>query len=252
MRPGLDLVAVATPLKPLMLETDFEGRTIRRLLRQGDIYLQPPLRTLELRLGVTDIIVVFVPTPVVRAIADSMMPGSGVQIAFRHVPRARDTLLSSLVIELCSEIDSESPTGTLYRELLSACLLARIVKRYGLRAIDVSRWGKIGEDARIARTLAFVESKLTRKLRLADVARHVGVSQAHLTELFKAATGKTVWAHVRRRRLELARGLLSRSSLSVAEVADKIGYESAPRFSQAFKATFGVSPAAYRSARGSP
>jgi AraC-like DNA-binding protein len=52
--------------------------------------------------------------------------------------------------------------------------------------------------------------------------------------------------YVRRRRLQLARELLTTTSLSIGEVAERSGYDDQFHFSRAFKQAHGVNPSAYR------
>jgi len=245
-RPAADLIAITAPLRPTTIETRIKGNIVRRVLRRGDICLHPPMIEMEIRLGRTDMIAAFVAAAVLRTMAEAMERGASSKLAFRIIHKTRDTLLSALALELRNEIDLGAPAGERYRRMLSDVFVARIVRRYGLGSAETAAWGTAGQDARIRRALAFIDDRLTRDFGVAEVARHVGVSPAYLTEIFKAATGETIWALVRRRRLEYARDLLARTKLSVATVAEKAGYKSTPRFTQAFKAAFALPPGAYR------
>ena len=246
IRPAADLIAMVTPLRSLVIETRIKGRTVRRTLRHGDICLQPPMIELEMRLGATDMIAAFVPSPIIRATAEAMNPVGDPDLAFRLIHKARDAVLSSLAVELCNEINLGLPSGRHYRELLGNTLVARLVKRYGVRPTETISWGATGDEARIRRTLAFINDRLTKDIDLAVIARHVGVSPSHLANLFKSATGEPVWAYVRRRRLQRARDIMLRTQLNVADIAERVGYASTPRFTEAFKSLFGLSPGEYR------
>lgn len=246
-RPAIDVLSLWTPLKPMLIETRRPGgRAIRRTLRSGDICLYPPMIELDVRLAAADMIVADAATTVVIATAKAMNFKSAADLEFRLVHRAHDTLLSSLAVELCNEQEQGAPSGGRYAELLAALFLSCTVKRYAARPTEAFPWGITGSEGRIHRALAFIDKRLTRNLEVSDVARHVGVSPTHLRAVFKSATGETIGAYVRRRRLERARALLSRTTLSVADVAEKVGYASTPQFTHAFKAAFVVPPGTYR------
>jgi len=49
--------------------------------------------------------------------------------------------------------------------------------------------------------------------------------------------------------MQVASDLLHRESLSIGEVAARVGYESEPAFSKAFKRATGVAPGAFRRQR---
>jgi AraC family transcriptional activator of mtrCDE len=50
--------------------------------------------------------------------------------------------------------------------------------------------------------------------------------------------------------MRVASGLLSRGKLAVGEVAERVGYQSEAAFGKVFAKHEGMSPAAYRRARG--
>lgn len=82
-----------------------------------------------------------------------------------------------------------------------------------------------------------------------ELAEHLYVSRSKLCATFKAETGESVGAYVRRRRTERAEDMLADASLSVAQVAARLGYPQQAAFAQAFKQATGLSPTAWRAAR---
>jgi AraC family transcriptional regulator len=217
------------------------------MLRHGDICLQPPMIELEMQFRPSDMIAAFVPYAIIGAAAEAMQPGSRCRLAFRLIHRTRDTLLSSLAIELCNEMSLGSPSGRKYCEHLRNALVARLVKRYGLQPTESLSWGATGEEARIRRACEFIEERMMKNIGVAAIARYVGVSRSHLSELFKSSTGESVWTYVRRRRLQRAGELLLRTQLTIAEISERVGYASPPQFAAAFKSVCGLPPGAYRS-----
>lgn len=83
-------------------------------------------------------------------------------------------------------------------------------------------------------------------LRLGQVAREVGLSARHLSEVFHRATGTTFVAYLARIRVEHAQQLLRRSSLRVSEVAERAGFRSLSQFNRTFQRLAGQPPRAYR------
>ncbi len=100
--------------------------------------------------------------------------------------------------------------------------------------------------AAVATAIAYVESNLAGPLAVPDIARIAGVSHNHLTRLFRAETGGTVVAHIRRRRLERARHLLRESTLSIPTVAASVGIGDLQAFNKACRRELGASPRAVR------
>jgi AraC family transcriptional regulator len=110
-----------------------------------------------------------------------------------------------------------------------------------------------GPHPAITAAIAHIESRLADPLTVPGVARAAGVSHNHLTRLFRAATGDTVVAYIRRRRLARARHLLRESTLSIAAIAAQVGIPDLQAFNKACRRELGASPRAVRSsgARGS-
>ncbi len=89
---------------------------------------------------------------------------------------------------------------------------------------------------------------------LADIAEAAGCTPKHLCRVFAASVGHSPAHTGTLLRLQLATALLTRSNLSVKEIALKCGFEDPLYFSRCFKKTFGRPPSAVRSdlARGIP
>jgi len=98
----------------------------------------------------------------------------------------------------------------------------------------------------VATAIAHIESHLAGPLTVPDIAQTAGVSHNHLTRLFRAETGDTVVAHIRRRRMERARHLLRESTLSIPTVAASVGIGDLQAFNKACRRELGASPRAVR------
>ena len=72
------------------------------------------------------------------------------------------------------------------------------------------------------------------------------LSKFHFLRLFRDAYRETPLRYLRRRRLEAARSLLTRTDLSVTDICLRVGYESLGSFSTLFRRQVGVSPALFR------
>ncbi|MGZ3144869.1 helix-turn-helix domain-containing protein [Lentzea chajnantorensis] len=94
--------------------------------------------------------------------------------------------------------------------------------------------------------VAHVEAHLAGTLSVAGIARVAGVSHNHLTRLFRARTGQTVVAYVRRRRAERARHLLTASTLSVTAVAAAVGIPDLQAFNKVCRRELGAAPTRLR------
>ena len=84
---------------------------------------------------------------------------------------------------------------------------------------------------------------------LQELADAVRVSPSHLSRLYKQRTGENFLELLTRRRVEEAQQLLSATTLPIAEVASRSGFEDPRYFSQVFRRLTGQSPSSWRSAQ---
>lgn len=88
-----------------------------------------------------------------------------------------------------------------------------------------------------------------RSLTVAEMADAIGLSESWFSHLFKNATGTTPLQWQLRQRVDLAQGLLCGSGLSVAEIADRLGFTDQAHLTRVFRQVTGATPAAWRRAR---
>jgi AraC family transcriptional regulator len=101
-------------------------------------------------------------------------------------------------------------------------------------------------DPRVSRTIEVIDEQLHRPLTVAELARIAGLSVVHFTRLFRRATGQTPALFIRERRLERARILIERTSLSVSEVMAQVGIADRSHFARVFRNLHGLGPRSLR------
>ena len=112
--------------------------------------------------------------------------------------------------------------------------------------LETSPLAPKGGDRRVARAVALMEGNVERPLSLPDLADKARCTQRDLEARFSRAFGATprqVYAHVR---LTAAHRLVTETSLSIAEIAGRTGYDDASAFTRAFRQRFGEPPRALR------
>lgn len=78
------------------------------------------------------------------------------------------------------------------------------------------------------------------------IAESLGISEGHLSHLFKKETEYTVMGYITRYRMQAAMKLLANCRYKVYEVAELVGYRDITYFSSTFKKIVGVSPSEYQ------
>ena len=87
---------------------------------------------------------------------------------------------------------------------------------------------------------------LDEKITIETLSHQFHVNATTLKTVFKSVYGNSLAAHMKEHRLERAAELLQHGDGSVAEIAAAVGYDSASRFSAAFRERFHMLPTEYR------
>jgi AraC-like DNA-binding protein len=102
------------------------------------------------------------------------------------------------------------------------------------------------QDAEVGRALRLLHAQPEREWTIEELAREVGVSRSGLAQRFTELTGESPMRYLTGWRIQLAKNLMLQLALPIAEVADRVGYESEAAFNRAFKRNVGVPPATWR------
>ncbi|MFF8411584.1 helix-turn-helix domain-containing protein [Streptomyces omiyaensis] len=146
---------------------------------------------------------------------------------------------SRLMEELAEEYRSgDDGFAGVLRSLLHV-LLVRAVRVPGGRVVAPPR-GLAEEFLRLA-PAAGVAGVPVR-----ECAERLGVTPGHLTEVVRQATGRTPAALLREARVREAQRLLVATSLSVRQVAARVGFEDPAYFCRFFRREVGRSPGGFR------
>lgn len=105
------------------------------------------------------------------------------------------------------------------------------------------------QDEQIHEIHEYLTQNIDRRVTIEELSRRFLMNPTTLKTAFKAVYGTSLAAHIKEHRMELAAHLLRESQLSIAEIAQRVGYESQSRLTAAFKEHFGIPPKEYRQQR---
>ncbi len=91
-----------------------------------------------------------------------------------------------------------------------------------------------------------IDVQFCRCPKIAELAVMANTSPAKLQRDFKAAFGRTIHKYLLETRMAKALELFERSDTSIGMIAKAVGCAKPGRFSEVFKATYGVTPTEYR------
>ena len=79
-----------------------------------------------------------------------------------------------------------------------------------------------------------------------ELSKQYLINPTTLKAVFKAAYGTSLAAHIKEHRMEQAAKMLRETNMSIAAIAQAVGYDSQSKFTAAFKGAFQVLPRDYR------
>ncbi len=157
---------------------------------------------------------------------------------------------------LTSIVPNAFRSGYVAAQLLDDMLSKRLKKPIGVE-IDPERIERrqstdvlVFDDKVVRDAMQIIRRHACDGLKVVDVVRRMGVSRRTLDAHFTEALGRTPHDELLRLRLDRVKELLLETSLSVASVARRAGFEREEYMNVAFKRTFGVTPGTYRRNRG--
>ncbi len=99
----------------------------------------------------------------------------------------------------------------------------------------------------LAPAIHYIKNNLDKPLTRDEVARACNLSSGYFSRLVRLRTGYTFTALLQRFRVERARTLLEKSSLTVSETAFEAGFNDQSYFTKVFKKHTGTTPKEYQS-----
>ena len=167
-------------------------------------------------------------------------------ILLRAEDGAETAWLQQMVLAIRDELMTALPGALAISINLASALMVMVLRLHLARQNMGS--GLLGllsqrQAARVA--IAMIEQP-GKSWTLDDLADLAGASRATLVRLFQKITGTAPLEFLTDLRLNLARNKLAGGSLTMAEIAASVGYQSESAFSRAFSRHFGMAPSSLR------
>jgi AraC family transcriptional regulator len=122
-----------------------------------------------------------------------------------------------------------------------------IVRPRETPARQIFRGGLAGWQAK--RVEVHVDTHLARKVLIDDLARLVGLSNGQFCRAFKSTFGMPAHVYLMHRRIEVAQGLMLRTSAPLSEIALRCGMSDQAHFTRTFRRVVGETPCLWRRTR---
>ncbi len=149
-------------------------------------------------------------------------------------PKINTPILLEEILEL---VKSSSSNIT---EKLEVLLCSMIIKLAHISKKNFSTYSSINKAKK------FIDKKLNTKMNLKEIASYANISVPFLCREFKKTFGVSPHNYILNSKIELAKILLTETTLPIHLISDRFSFNDVAHFSNAFTKIVGVTPSAFR------
>ena len=157
-----------------------------------------------------------------------------------------DSLCVKLFIMLCDEYNKNGNEFTPLAENLLRSFLYSLIN-YAVNPDHPQNYKSLNSaTVDIVPALQYIDSHFNENINLNALSDLCNLSISRFSHLFKDVTGTSAIQYINDLRVSKASMYLNTTSLSISDIALKIGFDDAAYFSRIFKKITGISPSDYR------
>lgn len=194
---------------------------------------------------------VYVRREVIDEVALEMVNGDPARLQMPTHLIPYDPILKSLIETSVIAAKDETVGSPMFADYLSRSIAAQWIRTHtGMRLRN-----RLGEtcDARNSKALSeaidFLNDNIDQSINLEDIGRATKRSASHVSRMFKSELGMPPHQYLMRLRVNKAKTLLAKTSMSIAEIAYGCGFSHQEHLSRLFRRFTDTSPAAYRKSK---
>jgi AraC family transcriptional regulator len=160
-----------------------------------------------------------------------------------------DPFAESVCRQMIREMRCGDGSSRMMIDVLGQQLVIHLIRQHssvsGSKAFAVNS-GPGYRDWRLRNAIDYLEAHLADDIGLDDVAAVVGLSAAHLADLFRQGTGEPPHRWLMSRRLARACELLANPTLRITDIAHRCGFASSQHLAAVTRRRLATTPTAYR------
>lgn len=165
----------------------------------------------------------------------------------QYGPAEENWGVDSVIHSIASVVRREFLNGSsdsLFLEAIRTVLCGHLVRSLGHPSVRRAT-GRLA-PLLLRQVVERIEESLDAGVSVQELAQHCRMGTHHFTRLFKASTGRSPYRYVLDLRISRAKKLLAETSLSLAEIAYKLGFASQSHFTTSFRQHTQFTPQQFR------
>lgn len=234
---------------PVHVESLTDRRIGRRLVPAGGIHLVSPGVDFGIHLnGAIETVHVYVRRSIIEEVALEMVDGDPSRIEIPSTIVECDKALHALIDASAHAVEDESLGSSMFADYLSRAIAAQLIRSYSKARLKGG--GRTATSSALSPTLSeaveYMSANIDTAINLSDIAQATNRSPSHVSRMFRTELGMPPHRYLINLRVDKARRLLEKTSMSIAEIAYECGFAHQEHLTRLFRRQCDTTPAAYR------
>ncbi|VEP14577.1 AraC family transcriptional regulator [Hyella patelloides LEGE 07179] len=244
-------IALCLATKPHRIWQAVDDRSYVGVYTKGDISITPAELPSSYRAyGNDHYLQIRIPPQFLKQVATEAINSDPDRLELKTEFCDRNSQIEQLAMMLRAELyQGSNGVGKLYIESLANALTVNLLRDYSGTKPQVAIYKGGLSDLQLLQVTDYINDHLTQSIKLKDLAEFLGISQFHFSRLFKKSTGISPHQYVIQQRIELAKQLLKKADISIANIALECGFNSHAHLGKYFRQMTGMTPREYRQNR---
>lgn len=234
---------------PVQVESLTDRKIGRRVVPAGGIHLISPGADFGINLtGAIESVHVYVRRRIIEDVALEMVDGDPARIEIPSMIVECDHALHALIDASAYAVEDESMGSSMFADYLSRTIAAQLIRSYSKAKLKGG--GKTLASNSLSTTLSeavdYMMANIDGAINLSDIAQATNRSPSHVARMFRTELGMPPHRYLINLRVDKARRLLEKTSMSIAEIAYECGFSHQEHLTRLFRRHCDTTPAAYR------
>lgn len=185
-----------------------------------------------------------------KSLSDMNFDTDILEAYYREVSSFKDVLIYN------NDLQFSAVAKQLGEAVLAENMFLMKIKAFEMLYCGISNYMKYKDEPRqkynrqhlerVAHAKAIIDEEPQATYSIYELAEYCEISQTYFKKIFRECFGVSPYRYIIQRRLEESKKMLSQSDLSIAYIAEAMGFASSSRFSESFKKEYGYLPSVYR------
>jgi AraC-like DNA-binding protein len=157
----------------------------------------------------------------------------------------RDRLFEEMARTVLHEFRNRENMSRLYLDSIGHVLAGHILRRHCETQSHMGFAGLLSDDQLLS-LRRFIDEQIESGFSTSELAQATGLGPQKFIRKLRTTTGLSPWRYVQAYRVSVAQRMLRNPGVSIAEIANRLGFASQSHFTNVFRSKIGITPKAFR------